>query len=459
MTRGQLTKTSATAVARSSHHSTPEQSERLRVNSSIRQHVLATAIAVLVLGVGVGGIMANTDIAGAVIAPGNLVVETNVKKVQHPSGGVVGEIRVKEGDRVHVGDILVKLDPTQTQSNLAIVVQTLNELRARRSRLLAERDGSSKIDFPDQMLKDAKVRPDIARLLTSEQRFFELRSLAREGQKSQLNEKVSQLKQQIAGQTQQSDAKKIELDFVSNELVGVRELYSKGLVQLTRLTTLERDSARLKGDLGQLSSSMAEARGKIVETQLQILQIDQDLRAEVAKDLSETESKIAEQSERKVAAEDLLNRIDIRSPADGVVYQMSANTVGGTIDKNEVIMMIVPVDEQLTVEAKITPNSIDQVHVGQTAILRFSAFNQRTTPEIKGTVSRVAADAAVDQKTNVASYLIRIEIPASEIALLGKVKLLPGMPVEVFVQTDTRTIASYLVKPLADQIKRAFREH
>lgn len=459
MNRDQPAKIPAVAVGHKIDQPTSGQLERLRVNSSIRRHVLVTTVTVLALGVGVGGIMANTDIAGAVIAPGILVVESNVKKVQHPSGGVVGEIRVKEGDRVRVGDILVKLDPTQTQSNLAIVVQSLNELRARRARLLAERDGTATIEFPDQMMKEAKVRQDIARLLTSEQRFFELRSLAREGQKSQLNEKISQLRQQIAGQTQQSEAKKTELDFVSNELVGVRELYSKGLVQLTRLTTLERDSARLKGDLGQLSSSMAEAKGKIVETQLQILQIDQDLRSEVAKDLSETESKIAEQSERKVAAEDLLNRIDIRSPADGIVYQMSANTIGGTIDKNEVVMMIVPIDDQLTVEAKITPNSIDQVHVGQTAILRFSAFNQRTTPEIRGTVSRVAADAAVDQKTNLASYVVRIEIPTNEIALLGKVKLLPGMPVEAFVQTDNRTIASYLVKPLADQIKRAFREH
>ncbi|MBR1092293.1 HlyD family type I secretion periplasmic adaptor subunit [Bradyrhizobium manausense] len=428
-------------------------------DTSLRRHIIATLVSVSFLVLGAGGWAATAKLSGAVIAEGSLVVDSSTKKVQHPTGGIVAQLNVQEGDKVKAGDVLLRLDPTQTQSSLAIVVQSLNELRARKARLIAERDDQQSIAFPQDLKNESAKHPEVAQLLVSEQRFFELRAAARAGQKAQLREKIKQLQLQVEGQTRQATAKQKETDLVTRELIGVRDLYSKGLIQLPRLTQLERDDARLEGEYGQLMSSVAEARGKMVETELQIIQVDQDLRSEDAKDLHETESKIAEQTEKRIAAEDLLNRIDIRAPADGIVYQLTAHTVGGTVDKGEPIMMIVPVNDRLTVEARIPPKSIDQVHVGQRSNLRFTAFNQRTTPEIFGSVSLVAADAATDQKSGASYYTIRIEISPEELAKLGEVKLVPGMPVEAFVQTDARTMASYLVKPIADQLTRAFREH
>ena len=228
-------------------------------------------------------------------------------------------------------------------------------------------------------------------------------------------------------------------------------------MQIQRVTALERDAARLEGERGQLIASIAQAKGKITETELQILQIDQDLRSEVAKELREIQGKIAELVERKVAAEDQLKRIDIRAPQDGMVHQSTVHTVGGVITAGEPIMLIVPEADELTVEAKVAPQDIDQVRVGQTAVLRFSAFNQRTTPELNGVVSRVSADLTTDQRTGAAYYAVRITLSESEIARLEGLQLVPGMPVEAFIQTGERTVLSYLMKPFTDQITRSFR--
>jgi membrane fusion protein, type I secretion system len=228
-------------------------------------------------------------------------------------------------------------------------------------------------------------------------------------------------------------------------------------VQIQRVTALERDAARLEGERGQLIASTAQAKGKISEIELQILQIDQDLRSEVAKDLREVQGKIAELVERKVAAEDQLKRIDIRAPQDGMVHQSTVHTVGGVITPGEAIMLIVPEADALTVEAKLAPQDIDQVRVGQTAALRFSAFSQRTTPELDGVVSRVSADLTTDQRTGAAYYVVRITLSDSEIARLGGLRLVPGMPVEAFIKTGERTVLSYVMKPFTDQINRSFR--
>src|SRR5262249_35220977 len=245
---------------------------------------------------------------------------------------------------------------------------------------------------------------------------------------------------------------------IERELTGVRELYEKKIVPLTRLTQLERESSSLDGDRGQLIASMAQAKGKIAETQLQIIQIDQDLSSDVAKESREIDAKIGEFIERKVAAEDQLNRIDIRAPQDGTVFQSMVHTVGGVIKAGDPIMLIVPDEDKLEVEAKVSPHEIEQAQVGQAALLRFSSFNMRTTPEINGTVSRISADTSTDQRTGQSYYTVRISLSAQEVARLGDVKLLPGMPVEAFVQTGERTVISYLMKPLRDQLARAFKE-
>ncbi|MDO8533426.1 MAG: HlyD family type I secretion periplasmic adaptor subunit [Xanthobacteraceae bacterium] len=424
---------------------------------SIHRHVRAGIILVVLLCGGVGGWAAATDISGALIAPGSLVVDSNVKKVQHPTGGIVGEVRVRDGDRVKIGDVVVRLDATITRANLAIVSKGLNELTARKSRLEAERDGAETVTFPAALL-EREGDPDVASALTSERKLFQLRKSARVGQKSQLRERITQLQEQIEGLSAQATAKGREIELIARELEGVRQLWSKNLVPITRLTALERESTRLDGERAQLIATVAQTKGKITETELQIIQIEQDLSSEVAKETREIDGKIGEFVERKVTAEDQLKRIEIRAPQDGTVFQSAVHTVGGVIAAGDAIMLIVPDADNLIVEAKVNPQDIDQLQIGQKAVLRFSTFNQRTTPELIGTITRISADISTEQRTGASYYTIRIALPAAEVAQLGDVKLVPGMPVEAFVQTGGRTVLSYLIKPLADQVMRAFRE-
>jgi HlyD family secretion protein len=427
------------------------------VRASIRRHIVIGVAVVAFLALGVGGWASTAEISGALIAQGTLVVDSNVKKVQHPSGGVVGEVRAHDGDHVKAGDILIRLDETVTRANLAIITKGLNELYARKARLGAERDGADAVAVPKE-LADRTGDPDVQEALASERKLFELRRKARVGQKNQLQERIKQLQEQITGLTAQQDAKSREMTIINQELQGVRDLWAKNLVQINRLTSLEREEARLQGEHGQLIASAAEAKGKIVETELQILQVDQEFTSDVAKELRETDNKIGEYVERKVTAEDQLKRTELRAPQDGIVFQSTANTVGGVITAGDPVMLIVPEADTLLVEAKVEPKDIDQVQYGQPVVLRFSAFNMRTTPELNGTVVRVAADTSTDQRTGQSYYVVRISMPADELGKLGGVKLTPGMPVEAFIQTGERTMLSYLVKPLHDQLKRAFRE-
>ncbi len=425
--------------------------------ASIRQHIILGCAVVAFIAIGLGGWASTAEIAGALIAQGSLVVDSNVKKVQHPTGGVVGEVRAHDGDRVKAGEILIRLDETVTRANLAIVTKGLTELYARKARLGAERDGTDTVAVPRE-LTDRANDPDVQEAVASERKLFELRRNARAGQKDQLRQRVKQLQEQIVGLTAQQDAKTKEMGLIDKELEGVRELFAKNLVQINRLTSLEREEARLQGERGQLIASAAEAKGKIAETELQILNVEQEFTSDVAKELRETDSKIGEFIERKVTAEDQLKRTDIRAPQDGVVFQSTANTVGGVITAGDPIMLIVPESDNLLVEARVDPKDIEQVSLGQPVVLRFSAFSMRTTPEINGTVTRVAADTSTDQRTGQPYYLVRISMTADEIKRLGDVKLTPGMPVEAFIQTGERTMISYLTKPLRDQLTRAFRE-
>lgn len=286
--------------------------------------------------------------------------------------------------------------------------------------------------------------PDVATLVAGEARLFAIRSGARDGQKAQLRD-------EIKGLEVQRQSRVTQIEWIGKELDGVRELWKKKLVPYTKLTSLEREGARLEGERGQLISSIAQTEGKIA-------QINQDLRSEVGKDLADIRGKTAELLERKVAAEDQLNRVEIRAPQDGVIHQSTVHTVGGVINAGEPIMLVVPEKEALTAELKIAPQDIDQVRLDQSATLKFSAFNQRTTPEIEGRVSLVSADVSQDQKTGGYFYTARVAVSDAELAKLGALKLVAGMPVEAFVRTDDRTVISYLTRPIRDQIARAFRE-
>ena len=424
---------------------------------SIRQHLVVGLSVVVLLAGGLGGWASTAQISGALIAPGSIVVESSVKKVQHPTGGVVGEVRAHDGDLVKAGDVVVRLDDTVTKASLAIVTKNLDGMWARAARLEAEQRGLDKITFPP-MLTDRADDPDVKGVMASETKLFEVRVNGRIGQKAQLRERITQLNEEIAGLTAQEKAKDREIELVEQELTGVRDLYDKHLVQLTRLTTLERDAARLSGERAQYVASRAQAKGKITETELQVIQVDKDVVSDVSKDLRETNDKIGEFVERKVTAEDQLRRVDIRAPQAGMVLQSTVHTVGGVITAGDTVMLIVPQADDLQVEAKVNPQDIDKLQVGQKTLLRLSAFNQRTTPELNGVVTRVSPDVTTDQRTGQSYYTIRVSMPPEEVARLGDVKLIPGMPVEAFVQTGERTMLSYLIKPLSDQLMRAFRE-
>jgi HlyD family secretion protein len=428
-----------------------------------RLNLAGLAIIVLLVG-GVGGWATTSQLAGAVIAPGTIVVESSVKKVQHPTGGVVGEILVKEGSEVEDGQVVLRLDDTVTKSTLGVVRSQLDELMARETRLLAEREDADAIVFPAQ-LRDRSDDTSAMTAVSGEQKLFESRKSARIGQRSQLRERIAQLNEEIRGLSAQLAAKESELVLIGKELSGVAELYRKNLVSISRYTQLQRDETRLEGERGQLIAEVARARGKISETELQIIQVDQDFRTDVLKDLREAQGKIAELKERFTAAEDQLKRVDLRAPQAGVVHQLSVHTVGGVIANGETLMQIVPRADDLVVEAKVAPNDIDQVAVGARAVVRIMAGNQRTQPEIAGVLTRVSADIAHEQQQQQNSpqpqqpyYTVRIALPVAEVARLKDLRLVPGMPAEVFIQTHERTPLQYLLKPLQEQIARTFRE-
>jgi len=432
--------------------------ERTPSQRSIRRHLLAGLVVVLLLAGGIGGWASTAQISGALVAPGSVVVDSSVKKVQHPTGGVVGEVRVRDGDVVKAGDVVVRLDDTVMKASLAIVTKSLNAMYARAARLQAESQGADHVAFPQSLLDQAARDPDARAVVASEENQFQVRRAGRSGQRAQFQERISQLQQEISGLTAQEDAKSREIELINKELAGVRDLYARNLVQISRLTALERDAARLEGDRGQFIAAKAQAKGKIAETELQIIQIDKDLSTEVSKELREVNDKIGELVERKVTAEDQLRRVEIRAPQDGIVLQSNVHTVGGVIAAGDTIMQIVPQQDVLAVEARVNPQDVDQLRMGQKVLLRLSAFNQRTTPELVGELVRLSPDTTTDQRTGQSYYTVRIAIPADELARLDNVKLIPGMPVETFVQTGERTVLAYLVKPLHDQFMRAFRE-
>jgi HlyD family secretion protein len=313
------------------------------------------------------------------------------------------------------------------------------------------------MQLPDEF-QSRTAEPAVVKLMHGERTLLEARLSAREGQKSQLKKRILQLQDEITGLKAQQTAKAHEAALIVNELVGVRELYQKKLVPLTRLSTLEREAANIDGQRGQLIAGVAQAEGKIAETSLQIIQIDEEMRAEVMKEHREIQGKIAELVERRVAAEDQLKRVDIRSPSAGFVHQLTVHTVGGVISPAEPAMLIVPVNEALNLEAKVMPNDIDQIAIGQKATVRVHASNARTTPEINGSVTRISADVTKEEKTAYTYYTIRVVLPPEELRRLGGLHLIAGMQAEVYVQTHDRTPFQYLIKPLKDQIARTFRE-
>ncbi len=422
---------------------------------SLKKHVILAAGIMSFLVFGVGGWAASATLSGAVIAPGQFVVERNVKKVQHSYGGIIAEINVKNGDRVSAGDVVLRLDPTQIKAELGVIRSQLIELIARNARLAAERDGKATIVFPNGFEQSSPEAADAAK---GEVRLFEEGRKTKDSQKEQLRLKIEQTKDEIQGLNAQRDAKTGELEVVQKELSQVKGLHDKQLTTAQRVNTLDREEKRLSGERGGLTAQIARANSQISEIRVQILGIDENTKVNAQRELRTAEARIAELLEREVAAKDKLNRIDIRAPRTGVVHELAVHTVGGVITTAEQLMLIVPEDDGLAVQARIQPNDIDHVVAGRPARLRLSAFNQAETPELSGVVSTVSGDVTNDPKSGMSYYVIRLEIDAESKKQIANLKLVPGMPVEVFMATGERTPLSYLMKPLADQMKRAFRE-
>lgn len=430
----------------------------LDTQAEIRRYLRISLAAIFLLGgtATAWSVLASLD--SAVVTQGTVQVEHNDKKVQHPTGGVVGAIFVREGQRVKEGDLVVRLDETATRAALGIIVNELTATRARAARLSAERLGLKRIDFPMDVLARAETEREIEQLIDGEVRVFLSRQKLQEGQKAQLNERIGQLSQDVQGLREQQKSLVIQLEVARNELADLRGLEERKLVPRPRVTNLEREVARNQGALGEIIARIASSQGRIMETTLQIVQLDNDHIAEVSREIREAESKINELQERRVAAEDQLRRVEIRAPVSGVVHQLSVHTVGGVVTPSEPLMLIIPEADRLILEVRIQPHDIDQVHVGQLARVRFTAFNQRTTPEIDGRLFRIGGDLTKEAQTGQSYYSAGVAISEEELRKLNGLKLMPGMPADAFIKTGERTFASYLVKPLTDQMNRSLRE-
>ncbi len=422
------------------------------------QNELKIGLRVLILGLGVFGAWATLmPLSSAVVVPGTLVVKSSVKKIQHETGGIVAQIPVHDGMHVSAGDVVLRLDETQRRAEYKVLMQQLNQVRVRSARLIAERDGVPQPKMPHAIAAQLG-NPDVKQLWVSEISLFNSRSAARRSAKELLRGRVGQLQEEVAGLEAQVKSKVTQRDLISSELDGVVTLYKKGLVPLARKTSLQREASRLDGDRGQALAAIAEAKSKIADAKLQIMRIDQEFRTEVMKDLRKAQDQEGELIEKTAAVGDSLKRLDLRAPTRGIIQQLAVHTVGGVVAPREVIMEIVPELGDLQIEAKLPPQDIDHVRAGQETHVRFSAFNQRTTPELKGVVSYVSPDLSHDERTGASFYTVRVRLPGEQRRRLGNLQLVSGMPAEVFMQMGTRTMLSYLLKPISDQLKRTFNQ-
>lgn len=413
---------------------------------------------VLLVG-GFGAWAAMTTISGAIIAPGRIEVDQNRQVVQHPDGGVVAAIEVGEGDTVTEGQVLIRLDETALASRLAITEGQLFELMARRGRLEAERDGAGEIVFDPFLTEAAAERPDVARLMQGQGRLFVARaeSIAREIE--QLNERRDQISNQIDGIRAQQTALQRQLELIRRELTDQQSLLDRGLAQATRVLALEREAARLTGQVGELTASEAQARGRITETEIEIVKLGSRRREEAITTLRDLQYRELEMLEERRALVEQMDRLDIRAPVGGVVYDLVVFALRAVVRPAEPLLYVVPQDRPLIINAQIESIHIDKVHVGQEVLLRFPALDQRRTPELTGKVLQVSADAFVDEGTRQSYYRVEISLSEGEQARLpAGVTLIPGMPVEAYLRTADHTPLAYLTKPLTDYFTQAFRE-
>lgn len=424
-------------------------------STAIRRRIWVSGLLIMTMIGGCAAWAVTADLAGAVVTSGAVIVEQRVKRVQHREGGIVAAIQVKDGDSVKSGQTLIRLDDTQIRAELGIVRSQLTALTGRKARLSAERDGAASVEFPADF---DGLGPDAPAVRQTELRLFREAVLSRQSQREQLQSRIAQLKEEISGLGTQREARDKEAQLIKKELEQVEMLQQKQLTPISRVYAMEREAARLTGDVGNLGAQMAKAGGQIAELQLQILAIDQNARTESQREISSIEARIAELAERQAAALDRLKRMDVKAPYSGTVQELAVHSVGGVITPAEPLMVIVPDNESLAIEVKISPTDIDQVTLNQMVRVRFSGFNQRTTPEQRGYISQVSGDITRDPRGNQSYYTAQIRLEQGMSAAVEQFKLVPGMPVEAFIATKERTALAYFMKPLTDQFARAFKE-
>lgn len=415
-----------------------------------------TAAVVLVAGFGLWATM--TRISGAIVAPGQIEVEQDRQIVQHPDGGVVEEILVTEGARVQAGDPLIRLDGAALRSELTIVEGQLSELAGRSARLTAERDGTESLTFDAGILALAETSPDVAVQLDGQKRLFEARKATLAEQSELLTQRIGQISEQANGIAAQSAALATQLDLIEQELASQQSLLDKGLAQAGTVLALQREQARLQGQLGELAADLARTKGQVTEIEIEISSLATKRREEATAELRQIGPTILELAERRRALAERIDRLEIRAPVSGIVLGLQVTTPRAVLRPADPVLFVIPQDRPLVITARIAPIHIDEVAVGQPAELVFSAFSARDTPHLKGRVTLVSADALMDSNTGTTYYTAELQLDDGEQTRLGDRALLPGMPVEVFLQTGRRTPLAYLVKPFTDYFARAFRE-
>ncbi|SFF86918.1 membrane fusion protein PrsE [Novosphingobium sp. CF614] len=412
-------------------------------------------VALLVLGI--GGLITFLPMAGAVIAPGEVTVETHVKEISHPFGGVASDILVRDGDHVRKGQALIRLDSRVSGAAAEYTGLNLDQLLARAARLRAIQSGAATIAYPGELVRKAGD-PGVGAAMEDERRSLALARRARGDQLGQLQARIAQSRAEIATYASQADAYERQERLVREELAQTRQLYEGRLTTLDRLNALERAAVGVQAQKAAAVSGMTEARARIGELQVQMASVSSAARSEAALELAQVQAMISDLRKQEAAASDQNDRTVIRAPQDGIVDKLRVRTVSSVVPAGEALMEIVPDLDRLVVRAQVKLTDIDSVVVGQPAHLRFTALSMRTTPELTGTVTRVGADRSIDQATNASYYSATVSIPDAEFRKLGKVRLSVGMPVEVFIQTQQRTILQYIIRPLSDQFKRALRE-
>lgn len=415
---------------------------------------LAAALA-LVGGFGVWAVAAR--LAGAVVAPGIVEVQSNRQVVQHPDGGVVGEILARDGDRVRAGDVLLRLDGSRTQSELAIVEAQLRELGARAARLEAERDGREAITFDDPALDWARTDPAYAEQIDSERTLFQARAEAMAQESALLDEQNAQIANRIAGIEAQLAAVTRQADLMGKALADQQALLDQGLTQASRVLDLQSQEAGLRGQIGQLTAEIAALRGQVASNDIAQVQLVTQRREEAVTQLRDIQFRQVELAEQRLALRDTLARLDVRAPADGIIYDSKVFAVGAVVQRAEPLMYVIPQDQPLVVAARVDGTHIDDVYIGQEVNLRFSAFNARETPEVTGKLVAISADVLTDEATRARYYAVTLAPDPASLAALGDRTLIPGMPVEAFIRTGDRSPMAYLLEPFLVYFNRAFR--